>query len=216
MSSLNLMENLKKFITNLIIHPYPISELDAYTMREKSGCYTVNHEILKDVERKIGHKLPEDYKYYCNEIGTSRTSTGVTIYAVDSTVVDMNSTVLERGIKEVNDLINMPLEAKACSGFSDEILLENLNFLKSSLMIGDFSRDNRFFFDLRTYKNEDESYGIFLYNIFSPEISPVKITRGFANFFCNFCYGKPVCDLFPGACLEVTHELFLGGIVPFV
>jgi SMI1-KNR4 cell-wall len=200
------IEKLKEVIANLLIPNYSSRDLNTYT---------VSYEELEEIEKRIGHNLPEDYKYFCHNLGAGATNTYVSIYAVDSMVVDINLSIIKVGMSEINRFLNKDRKLELKNADCNEILSKNVDFLKSALVIGGFLGNHQFFFDLGSY-SDDKSYDIYSYNIYEPNKSAVKVARGFTSFICDFCYSKSIADLFPIVLVGDTHEFLLGVTVPFI
>ena len=79
---------------------------------------------------------------------------------------------------------------------------EYVEVIKNGLMFGDFNSDRIIFWDLRTYKYEDDSYDIYWYDRYTHGIleKPILIGRSFTDFLRNFCYGHLPCQLIPNFC----------------
>lgn len=85
--------------------------------------------------------------------------------------------------------------------------LEYVEILKSMLVFASFN-EHIFFWDLRSYHKDDNSYDIYWHNVDEIESDGlIKICREFTDFICDFCYGQLACQLKPNFCDESPREI---------
>ncbi len=163
---------------------------------------------LQQAESKLGYRLPADYKYFCQEIGTGRASGFFDLHCMTDNNIQDNVEVTA----DMIDRIERGLIDRAGDKdpfWSDRQDAEYIKLLQSALIFASFNSDRVMFWDLRTYDTVDDSYDIYWYDIYAPDCEkPILIGRDFTEFLIKFCYGQASCSKgIPG--FEVEGEPML-------
>jgi SMI1-KNR4 cell-wall len=166
---------------------------------------------LQMAEEKLGCKLPADYQYFCQEIGTGRASVFVDLFCMTDLNIQDSVEVTADMIDRINrGLIDRAYQAdyfqtrniEPPTYWSDRQDAEYIKLLQSALIFAGFNSDRVMFWDLRTYDTVDDSYDIYWYDIYEPNFyQPILIGRSFTNFLINFCYGQVACLSIPDFCV---------------
>lgn len=130
---------------------------------------TASIEELSRYEMETGFTLPKDYKEYCQVFGTG--------------IFDHNSFQIEAPPWR---LMPDPDRIDACKNAYD-YPTEVVELLNSAHVFGIAESYVFFFFDSRTYSEEDESYDI--YGIGDGLNAVYKLTRDFFEFIRDYCIG---------------------------
>jgi hypothetical protein len=146
-------------------------------------------------ETKLGCKLPADYQYFCQEIGTGRASGAFDLYC-------MNDINIQDSVEVTADMIDRIKSRVSEPPLPDRQDAEYIELLQSALIFASFNSDRVMFWDLRTYDTVDDSYDIYWYDIYEPNFyQPILIGRSFTDFLINFCYGQVACISIPDFCV---------------
>jgi hypothetical protein len=149
------------------------------------------HEFQK-IEEIVGCKLPDDYKYFCQELGSGRASGFIDLYCMSNKAICDSFQVTSEIIDRINSS-SMPKEEKD----------EYTKLLKKALIFASFNDDRVILWDLRIYDSDTDGYDMYWCDIYAPDsCKPVNIGCDFTNFLCDFCYGQLACSMIPGFCAE--------------
>jgi SMI1-KNR4 cell-wall len=151
---------------------------------------------LQLIEAKLGYKLPDDYKYFCQKIGTGRASSFFDLYCMNDINLQDSVEVTAAMIDRIRSRISEP-------PLPDREDAEYIKLLQSALIFASFNSDRVMFWDLRTYDTVDDSYAIYWYDIYETNYyQPILIGRSFTDFLIDFCYGQAACASIPDFCVE--------------
>jgi SMI1 / KNR4 family (SUKH-1) len=154
------------------------------------------------VEKRLSIKIPEDYKYFCQILGSGRLDDFVDIFYVDSDRIAESKATAEYMIEKINTYIGIRGNHASQEGLEWWNNRDNNGYIKlleSALIFGGYNGEAVIFWDLRTYDPDDDSFDIYWYDLDMPdEIDPIKIGRNFTDFICDFCYGQLPCNFAPG------------------
>jgi SMI1-KNR4 cell-wall len=158
-------------------------------MRETSSA-----DQFLDIEKKINYKLPDDYKYFSQKLGSGFASQ-----------LGVNITCLDK--RNINDILEVPKDMiKTIEEHRKKLRKQDakhIELLNSALVFGGFNGDRAVLWDLRSFNTKDDSYDIYWYSKQMPDADePIFIGRDFTNFLYNFCYGQLPCSLIPGFCVD--------------
>jgi hypothetical protein len=153
-------------------------------------------ETFLSLEIRLGYKLPDDYKYFCQELGTG----GNCLFEIYS-ISDRNLESLQNIGRE---MIRLIIENRELDGRElNSEYLQYIELLESALIFGGHNGEDVFLWYLRTYKSEDDSYDIYWYSNISPDgDKPILIGRNFTDFMYKFFYGQLPCSLIPDFCVN--------------
>jgi SMI1-KNR4 cell-wall len=174
---------------------------------------------LQQAEAKTGYRLPADYQYFCQEIGTGRAAGFCDLFCMTALNIqdniDVTADMIDRinrrliDLAEYRRLVDQGLidqskyQGEYVAFFSDRQDAEYIKLLQSALIFASFNSDRVIFWDLRTYDTVDDSYDIYWYDIYTPDCEkPILIGRDFTEFLIEFCYGQAACILIPDFCVE--------------
>ncbi len=185
--------------------------------RESSSVIEISR-----IEDEIGCKIPDDYKYFSQRLGTGCAANFVNLYCINYKYLHGSSSLMMNLAElvgellktiENNDIGNNSVseqpppewtesEIVKCLTDWKEMGNEHIEIIKNGLMFGDFNSDRVIFWDLRTYRHEDDSYDIYWYDRYTHSVleKPILIGRSFTDFLSNFCYGQLPCQLIPNFC----------------
>jgi SMI1-KNR4 cell-wall len=143
---------------------------------------------LQQLETTLGYKLPVDYKYFCQEIGTGRASGFIDLYCMTDINIQDSAEVTAAMIDRISSRVSEP-------PLPDRQDAEYIKLLQSALIFASFNSDRVMFWDLKTYDTVDDSYDICWYDIYVPDCEkPILIGRDFTEFLIEFCYGQAACS----------------------
>jgi hypothetical protein len=153
---------------------------------------TISINEFQSIEKKISYELPNDYKYFCQKLGTGRASGFIDLYC-------MSEKAIENSYQATSDMVDRIDKSLV----SKEKNHEYIKLLQKALIFASFNDDRVILWDLRTYDFKDGSYDIYWCDLYSPDLyEPIKIGRNFTDFICDFCYGQLVCSLIPDFCID--------------
>jgi hypothetical protein len=187
--SQNKIDRMQAFIERL-------SVVDSNEPRE-----TMSLDDFLPIEKHLGYKLPDEYKYFCQEIGRSLLDYFIHIYCINDEFINQSHEVCEYMIERIDYGLDVRKKHER-SGSSDPYFYRQddkyIELLKSALILAEFNGDRAIFWDLRTYQTDDDSYDIYWCSINCPDAEvPILIGRDFNDFIQNFCYGKLAYELIP-------------------
>jgi hypothetical protein len=168
---------------------------------------TMSTKEFVPIEEKIGCKLPDDYKYFCQHLGSGNIGDLIDFSCINNdSLSDTNDIIKEMTNQAIYGLEQIKIhDGKDSSRYQDN--LEYLDLLKSMLVFGSFN-EHIFFWNLRSYQKDDDSYDIYWHTVDEIESDGlIKICRKFTDFICDFCYGQLACQLNPNFCDESPREV---------
>jgi SMI1 / KNR4 family (SUKH-1) len=149
-------------------------------------------------ERELSIKIPEDYKYFCQILGSGRLDDFVDIFYIDSNRINESKATAAYMIEKINTYIGIRGDYESQEGLEWWNNRDNNGYIKlleSALIFGGYNGDAVIFWDLRTYDFNDDSFDIYWYDLDMPQdLDPIKIGRNFTDFICDFCYGQLPCN----------------------
>lgn len=169
--------------------------LDSLTVVQTSAILCTEEEV-EQAEKELGFKFPVGYKEFCLLFGSGSLGQGdmrdfFRVYcpccprsSLDIRETEHNLIGLKLDIEG-----NEPIEDKA-----NAIILYRL--LENGYAFADTDSADSFFWDLTTYRDEDQSYDIY----WIPDEEPEKIKlvgRNFFDFIDKFCLGTGLELMFP-------------------
>jgi hypothetical protein len=158
-------------------------------------------EELQHTENQIGHKLPSEYKYFCQHLGSGRASGFIDFYCPTEKAILEQMQTLKYAKERIMDEMQKPMNSHTDRDVGEWTFLEKINLLNSSLLFGMFNSEAALLWDLRSSRASDDSYDIYWYNFDTPEYDlPIKIERNFTEFLSEFCYGQLACSKIHGFC----------------
>ena len=158
----------------------------------------VNLSSLEDLicfEENTSIILPCGYKEFCQAFGSGTFGDFVDIYGLPR--MDVSEEMLSY-LKQSLDRIEQ--------WESPPDLSEYKKLLNSSLVFGGSSREESFLWDLRTYRDSDKSYDIYLTCIDYPEF--FLVGRDFFEFIENFCLGTKAFEILPEELHPLPEEIY--------
>ncbi len=178
--------------------------IERLSMLDSGLRETMSREDFIVVEDRLGYKLSDDYKYFCSQLGRSLLDNFINVYCLNNEFIDQSNEVIVEMIEKINYGLKIKERDKE-NGSEDPYPGRDdgnyIELLKSSLVFAEFNGDRAIFWDLRTYKLDDDSYDIYWYSIDCPDAEqPIKIGRSFTDFICDFCYGQLACELILDFC----------------
>jgi hypothetical protein len=160
---------------------------------------------LQIIEESLGKKLPDDYKHFCQKLGTGRASILIDLYCPTEANVN-NSHEATREMLEAIDralLLRNKNNRYVERGDREYIEVQNEyhSLLQNALIFASFNDDRVIFWNLNSYSIEDDCYDIYWLDLYSPDATrPIHIGKSFTDFLCDFCYGQLACSLIPEFC----------------
>jgi SMI1-KNR4 cell-wall len=184
--------------TNLMT-PTKLQQLQSFLARievvETEQRERMSLAELQLAETKLGCKLPADYQYFCQEIGTGRASLFCDLYCMNDINIQDSVEVTAAMIDRIKSRVSEP-------PLPDRQDAEYIKLLQSALIFASFNSDRVMFWDLRTYDTVDDSYDIYWYDIYEPNFyQPILIGHSFTDFLIDFCYGQAACLSIPDFCV---------------
>lgn len=164
---------------------------------EKEGSFnTATFAELEEYERRIGTTFPLGYKEYCSVFGEGMFGDSwITVYCPDLSH-------LEPQMRSNRDILD--------SWSTDEEFAEISSKIDSGYLFG-IAQQALFFFDMETYREEDESCDIYGINI---NVNICNFGRNFYEFIAEYCLGNKALEDFPDLVEDITpHEKALGEIL---
>jgi hypothetical protein len=187
--SQNKIDRMQSFIERL-------SVVDFNEPRE-----TMSPDDFLPIEKRLGCKFPDEYKYLCQKLGGGLLNYFVGIYSFNNEFTDRNYEEVENMTARINYGVEIRKRDER-SGHSDPYFYRQdekyIELLKSAFIFADFNGDRAIFWDLRTYQVDDDSYDIYWYSMNCPDAEePILTGRDFNDFIQDFCYGKLAYELIP-------------------
>jgi hypothetical protein len=154
---------------------------------------------FKELEDRLSLKIPQDYQYFCQELGSGRLDYFIDVYCLVDNLIIESKFLTQYMIDNINKYrsirINNSEEQEFYKNRDEDSYIQ---LLESTLIFGFYNGEIAFFWDTRTYDPNDDSYDIYYYYIYeSHDEQPVKIGRSFTDFICDFGYGQLPCELMP-------------------
>jgi SMI1 / KNR4 family (SUKH-1) len=168
---------------------------------------TMSAQEFIPIERKLGYKLPDDYKYFCQKLGSGEIADFVDFFCINNDALSDSTDATEEMTKQtIYGLEQIKLnDGEDSSRYQSN--LEYFEMLKSILVFGSFN-EHVFFWNLRSYQEDDDSYDIYWHTIDDIDSDGlIKICRKFTDFICDFCYGQLACQLKPDFCDGSDREV---------
>ena len=179
----------------------------------KLGAEIWNVDEIYTFEKNTGIKLPADYKEFCQVFGTGQFGNYVNIYCPNINVSEIYLNAIKLDIQAIKDNINSYLFTKKHKkGDVKFDLIEEL--INSSFVFGDNVVSDVFFWDLRTFRDSDKSYDIYMANSDCCDGDIYKIGRDFYDFIYNFCLGMKCFEILPET-MHPSHEDIRYTFTPF-
>lgn len=160
---------------------------------DEGGAEVLDAESLESFENKYNIKLPNDYKEFCQILGTGVLAEQVRICCLTEQYVSNERWFLNDAISK----LQKHLENDPSKDPNRDLTF--INLLKFALPFGDLcDGDLLLVWDLRTYSRSDDSYDIFCVDCVTPECDdPVFLGRIFFDFVQDFCYTARPSEIFP-------------------
>jgi SMI1 / KNR4 family (SUKH-1) len=190
---------------------------DTLTLVNNAEIYVVKSRELEIAEHDLGQHLPEDYKYFCSHIGTCTTESNVNLFAMDDIFLSYGKEVKEGCSEEIRTAIEELSQQNLGNVVAIESGMENFSLLESSVFFATASPRYWFLMNLERSVEQMDNCDIFLYDVYYPMKKANKVATGFTDFVCNFCYGKPIVDIFYAwyDFTEVPRIYYPEAIIPF-
>jgi hypothetical protein len=121
---------------------------------------TMSAEEFVPIEQQLGCKLPDDYKYFCQKLGSGSIGDLVDFLCINDDALSDNNDIIEEMTKQARyGLEQIKIhDGEDSSRYQNN--LEYLELLKSMFVLGSFN-EHIFFWDLRSYQEDDDSYDIY-------------------------------------------------------
>jgi hypothetical protein len=149
------------------------------------------------VESELKQSLPVAYKEFCQILGTGMLAEFVRIFSPTKPFIAEGKYHLDYAIQRVEEFMtNYPHLQRDRTVERDQWCID---LFKSAFVFGDYATgEYLLLWDLRTYRQEDESYDIYWVSRDMPEIDdPILIGRDFFEFVQDFCYGTKRFESLP-------------------
>jgi hypothetical protein len=153
-----------------------------------SVCETCSPADLLRFELYHNIILPQEYKEYCQILGTGLLGYGMHIYALTPGLLEYSETTLASLIEN--------LELFPSDDIARDQRLKNL--FQSSFVFADDSGAHIALWDLKTYRDADKSYDIYWVDVDLVDDDD-RIGRSFFEFVSDFCLGKSSYEFLPEA-----------------
>ena len=192
------MQKLQSMIENISLVDY---ELNTMSIQE-----------FVPFEQRLGYKLPDDYKYFCQTLGAGTLAELFDVFCINNNSISDNNDITSEMIERIRYGMEIREQIRHSGDEEDPYPNRNdteyISLLQSALIFASFNGEQIFFWDLRSYRDFDDSYDIYWHVIDTPDADePIKICRKFSDFICEFCYGQLVCDLIPNFCAQIPREI---------
>lgn len=145
-------------------------------------------------ESQVGFPLPTEYKEFLQVFGPGSLGHGFFyVYYLD---LEFSQTALGCQLDSGNEgFLKDALGWVAGEEYVTPEEAENArSLLKSAFAFGGSSRQETLFWDLRTYREIDQSYDIYIARL---DQIPVRICRSFFEFVHDICFGLSPQAVFP-------------------
>lgn len=163
---------------------------------DRGEAPTSSEAELLEFEAKTGIILPFGYKEFCQVFGSGMFGHFVGIAGEPS---------MELSREFIGYLKSALNSLKESESHLDTEPLEDL--LDSALIFGGTSRQEHFLWDLRSYRESDQSYDIYLVRLNSERF--YLVGRDFVEFVRDFCLGMKVFEVLPQEAWPSPQELSL-------
>lgn len=154
-------------------------------------------EDFQAFEAETGIILPDSYRGFCQVFGTGLLGDYMRIYCPNTYLSNVTIEAIKNEISQFLD----PMYSKVMDVRSISKLLD------SAFVFGDNASADVVFWDLRTYRESDKSYDIYLANsdCFDGEIH--QVGREFYEFICDFCLGMKSYEVLPESMRPLPEAL---------
>ncbi len=159
----------------------------------------VTQEYLQNFEKEQGIILPGAYKDFCQIFGQGLFGDFVFIYNPDDGMLD-NSSLLLHDLKD-------KLHSEPAEKFKKVMSVKSINRLLDRAFIFAEYRDYIAIWDLRSYKEIDDSYDIYWLSSTRFDDNIYYICRDFFEFVRDYCLGLKVYELLPESMWPLPYML---------
>jgi hypothetical protein len=117
---------------------------------------------FKTLEQRLSIKIPHDYQYFCQTLGSGRLAMFLDIYCLVDELILEGKRLTKHMIDRIHEYLiirsaNIEEYNKFYKDRDDDSYVK---LLESALIFGIYNGETAFFWDLRTYDPEDDSYDI--------------------------------------------------------
>jgi SMI1 / KNR4 family (SUKH-1) len=169
---------------------------------DESGREILSSKELLRIEKEHHIRFPEDYKEFCQILGTGVLGDRVRMHCPTDKLIHNEKHTLDYATRRMQDYKEY-YPPRSLNGIQNIIQL-----LNSAFPFGDMCDSGLLFvWDLRTYHEQDDGYDIYWIDCRDTErYNPVFMGRSFFDFIEHYCYGTRLAEVFPELLNLITEE----------